>query len=72
MLARPLAAELIGTFWLVFGGRFRSSHVLPSVVAPVVGAVLGALAYGWVARATPSERVEPGLRPAPVGPVDTH
>jgi aquaporin Z len=40
-------------------------------VAPIAGAVLGALIYGWVA-AVPSERVEPGLRPAPVGPVEKH
>ena len=38
-------------------------------VAPIAGAVLGALTYGWVAETKPSERVEPGLRPAPVGPV---
>lgn len=41
-------------------------------VAPIAGAVLGAVAYGWVARVAPAERVEPGLRPAPVGPVDKH
>jgi aquaporin Z len=38
-------------------------------VAPVAGAVLGASVYGWLARTGPAERVEPGLRPAPVGPV---
>jgi aquaporin Z len=38
-------------------------------VAPVIGAVLGALTYGWLARTGPAERVEPGLRPSPVGPV---
>ena len=38
-------------------------------VAPIAGAVLGATIYGWVAHTKPSERVEPGLRPAPVGPV---
>ena len=38
-------------------------------VAPVAGAVLGALTYGWLARTGPAERVEPGLRPAPVGPI---
>ena len=38
-------------------------------IAPIVGAVLGAVIYGWVAETKPSERVEPGLRPAPVGPV---
>ena len=38
-------------------------------VAPIVGAVLGALIYGSVARKRPEERVEPGLRPAPVEPV---
>jgi aquaporin Z len=38
-------------------------------VAPIVGAVLGAVIYGAVAQIRPAERVEPGLRPAPVGPV---
>jgi len=38
-------------------------------VAPVAGAVLGALTYGWLAQTRPAERVEPGLRPAPVGPI---
>jgi aquaporin Z len=38
-------------------------------LAPIAGAVLGATIYGWVAQTKPSERVEPGLRPAPVGPV---
>jgi aquaporin Z len=38
-------------------------------VAPIAGAMLGALTYGWLARTRPAERVEPGLRPAPVGPV---
>jgi aquaporin Z len=38
-------------------------------VAPVAGAVLGAVIYGWLARSGPAERVEPGLRPSPVGPV---
>jgi aquaporin Z len=38
-------------------------------VAPIVGAVLGAVIYGAVAQIQPAERVEPGLRPAPVGPV---
>ena len=41
-------------------------------VAPIVGAALGAAAYVWVGRTHPTERVEPGLRPAPVGPVDKH
>jgi aquaporin Z len=41
-------------------------------VAPIAGAVIGAAAYGWVAQVAPAERVEPGLRPAPVGPVDKH
>jgi len=41
-------------------------------VAPIAGAVLGALTYRWIAQATPAERVEPGLRPAPVGPIDRH
>jgi aquaporin Z len=38
-------------------------------VAPIAGAVLGAVIYGAIARIRPEERVEPGLRPAPVGPV---
>ena len=38
-------------------------------VAPIVGAVLGALVYGVLAQIRPADRVEPGLRPAPVGPV---
>jgi aquaporin Z len=38
-------------------------------VAPIAGAVLGAFTYVWLARTRPAERVEPGLRPAPVGPV---
>ena len=38
-------------------------------VAPIVGAVLGALIYGSIALKRPEERVEPGLRPAPVEPV---
>lgn len=38
-------------------------------VAPIAGAALGAVVYGAVARIRPAERVEPGLRPAPVGPV---
>jgi aquaporin Z len=38
-------------------------------VAPIVGATLGAAIYLWAGQALPAERVEPGLRPAPVGPV---
>jgi aquaporin Z len=38
-------------------------------VAPIAGAVLGALIYGSIALKRPEERVEPGLRPAPVEPV---
>ena len=38
-------------------------------LAPIAGAALGAFTYGWLARTRPAERVEPGLRPAPVGPV---
>lgn len=41
-------------------------------VAPIAGAVLGAAIYGWVGRPLPSERVEPGLRPTPVGPIEKH
>lgn len=39
-------------------------------VAPIAGAALGAIAYRWVAQTVPAERVEPGLRPTPVGPVE--
>src|SRR5262245_13865804 len=38
-------------------------------VAPIAGAALGALIYRTLAHIQPAERVEPGLRPAPVGPV---
>jgi aquaporin Z len=38
-------------------------------VAPLAGAMIGAVVYGWIARSRPSPQVEPGLRPAPVGPV---
>jgi len=39
-------------------------------VAPLIGAVLGAVIYNWLGHVMPAERVEPGLRPAPVGPVE--
>lgn len=39
-------------------------------VAPIAGAVLGAIIYGWVGHTVPAERVEPGLRPTPVGPIE--
>jgi aquaporin Z len=39
-------------------------------VAPIAGAVLGAMIYGWVGATVPAERVEPGLRPTPVGPIE--
>lgn len=38
-------------------------------VAPLIGAVLGAVIYSWLGHVMPDERVEPGLRPAPVGPI---
>jgi aquaporin Z len=38
-------------------------------VAPLAGAVLGAVTYTAVSHTRPEEKVEPGLRPAPVGPV---
>ena len=38
-------------------------------VAPIVGAVRGALMYGAVTPTLETEALEPGLRPAPVGPV---
>jgi aquaporin Z len=41
-------------------------------LAPLIGSALGAATYVWVGRTLPAERVEPGLRPAPVGPVDKH
>jgi aquaporin Z len=40
-------------------------------VAPICGAVLGAVVYGAVSHTLDADRVEPGLRPAPVGPVST-
>jgi aquaporin Z len=40
-------------------------------VAPIAGAVLGALVYRAVSPAIEAEGVEPGLRPAPVGPVSS-
>src|SRR5438128_315994 len=68
---------------LCVAGRFKSAHVLPYAaaqvagwalaqlwmfwVAPIAGAVLGALAYGAVH--APATEVEPGLRPAPVDAV---
>jgi aquaporin Z len=38
-------------------------------LAPLAGAVLGAAIYAWLGSASPGERPEPGLRPAPVDPV---
>jgi aquaporin Z len=38
-------------------------------LAPILGAVLGGFIYDWLGRATPSEYVEPDLRPASVGRV---
>jgi aquaporin Z len=38
-------------------------------IAPIAGAVLGALVYGAVSPAAGAEGVEPGLRPTPVGAV---
>jgi aquaporin Z len=116
MMAKPLTAELIGTFWLVFGGcgsavltaafpnvgigllgvafafgltlltmayaighisgchlnpavsiglavagRFRSSQVLPYVVAQVLGGVLAALVLYAIASGRPGFTLEGGL-----------
>jgi len=41
-------------------------------VAPIVGAVLGAVVYDAVSPALEAAGVEPGLRPAPVEPVSQH
>jgi aquaporin Z len=41
-------------------------------VAPIVGAVLGAVVYVALSPALEAAGVEPGLRPAPVGPVSEH
>ncbi|MEO8255752.1 MAG: aquaporin Z [Acidobacteriota bacterium] len=38
-------------------------------VAPIGGAVLGAMVYAAVTPTAEADRVEPGLRPSPVGPV---
>jgi aquaporin Z len=38
-------------------------------LAPIIGAVLGAAMYGAVSPSIGAAGVEPGLRPAPVGPV---
>ena len=37
--------------------------------APILGAAAGATVYDALARTGPKDRVEPGLRPAPVEPV---
>ena len=39
-------------------------------VAPIAGAVIGAAAYRGLASVPRDRAVEPGLRPAPVGPID--
>ena len=41
-------------------------------VAPIIGAVLGAVVYVALSPALEAAGVEPGLRPAPVGPVSEH
>jgi aquaporin Z len=38
-------------------------------LAPIAGAIAGASIYAWLAHVSPAERVDAGLRPAPVGPV---
>jgi aquaporin Z len=38
-------------------------------LAPIAGAIAGASVYAWLAHVSPAERVDAGLRPAPVGPV---
>jgi aquaporin Z len=53
----------------VVAGGWALAQLWMFWLAPIAGAVLGATIYGWVAQTKPSERVEPGLRPAPVGPV---
>lgn len=39
-------------------------------VAPLAGALLGASVYKWLTSPLPPHVVEPGLRAAPVGPVE--
>jgi aquaporin Z len=53
----------------VFVGGWALSQLWMFWVAPIAGAVIGALAYGVVGAA--ATVVEPGLRPAPVDPVKT-
>lgn len=38
-------------------------------LAPIVGAIVGASVYSWVAHVVPAEPIDAGLRPAPVGPI---
>jgi aquaporin Z len=52
---------------LVVGG-WATAQLWLFWIAPITGALLGAVTYVWVG-SHPAERVEPGLRPAPVGPV---
>ena len=51
----------------VFVGGWALAQLWLFWVAPIAGAVLGALAYGGVH--APATEVEPGLRPAPVDAV---
>ena len=41
-LSNRVVAEFVGTFWLVLGGCFKSSELVPYVVAQVLGAILAA------------------------------
>jgi aquaporin Z len=53
----------------VLVGGWAVSQLWLFWIAPVAGAVLGAMMYSAVTPAVEAEGVEPGLRPAPVGPV---
>jgi aquaporin Z len=41
-------------------------------VAPLLGALLGGVAYSWLGRTPAVDDASAGLRPAPVGPVSRH
>jgi aquaporin Z len=54
----------------IVGGGWALAQLWMFWVAPIIGATLGAMTYGWIARIHPAERAEPGLRPAPVEPIE--
>src|SRR3954466_3896961 len=53
----------------LLGGGWALQQLWLFWVAPIAGAVLGALAYSAVAAGETQAVIEPGLRPAPVAPV---